>query len=88
MIEAPQLLPLHRRMTRLASRRTPVRPLCSHLFTELTGMRIRMACRTGAILKPELDWNDGALRLLLMALGTRYCEMTARQRETRSLVTG
>jgi len=88
MIEAAKFFPLYRRMTRLASRRAPVCPLCHHLFTELTGMGVRMACRTGAIVEVEFHWNCGGLRLLLVALDTRHCEMAARQRETRLLVTG
>jgi hypothetical protein len=58
MIETPEFMPLDRSVACFASRRPPVRAPSGHLFAELAGVRIIVACSAGAILKLEFHGND------------------------------
>ena len=58
MIEAAEFLPLNRGMACFASRSRAIHASCGHLFTELTGVRVVMTCRTGTIVKPVLHGSD------------------------------
>lgn len=58
MIEAAEFFPLERRVAGFASRSPGIPAFSSHLLTELTGVRIVVACGAGAILKLEFHGND------------------------------
>src|SRR5437879_11624559 len=70
MVEVRQFVPLHRCVTRLATRERAVRPLGLHLRAEFATMYILVADRTSHVIKFVLHWSHRALRDLLVAVRT------------------
>ena len=88
MVEVRQFVPLHRCVTRLATRERAVRPLGLHLRAEFATMYILVADRTSHIIKFVLHRSHRALRDFLVAVRTGDRYVGAGQRETCFLVFG
>jgi len=88
MVEVRQFVPLHRCVTRLATRERAVRLLGLHLRAEFATMYILVADRTSHIIKFVLHRSYRALRDFLVAVRTGDRYVGAGQRETCLLVFG